>query len=78
MKTTTDTKQDGREADIIKLCAAVIDVIPVSRYNPHGANSSTCPFCHEKVLFEDADMPDIKHAPECAYLIAKDLSTGIL
>lgn len=47
--------------------------------NPNGAYENSCPFCYSR---EDgggdkpyASMSEIVHKPNCAYLIAKDLST---
>lgn len=69
---------DQREKDILALCKSVVNMSPSNHYNPNGADTSTCPLCHEQVEYTDADMTDIKHSPDCAYLIAKDLSTGLL
>jgi len=52
--------------------------------NPNGGYESTCPLCFEMVSLGGnplkrsvhADMNEITHLPDCAYHIAKDLSTG--
>ena len=72
------TPTDQREGDILELCKAVVNVSPNSHYNPNGADTSTCPLCHEQVYYMYADIKDIPHSKDCAYLIAKDLSTGLL
>lgn len=76
MKQAT-TDADDREKDIQKLCQGVINASPATYYNPNGPDDSTCPFCHERVMYADADMKDITHTTDCAYLIAKDLSTNL-
>jgi len=65
-----------RERDILELCNQVLNASPAVYYNPNGADDSTCPFCHERVYYADADISEIKHSTNCAYLIAKDLSTN--
>lgn len=67
-----------REKDVLKLCEGVLNASPATYYNPNGADDSTCPFCYGKVHYADADISEIKHSKNCAYLIAKDLSTGLL
>lgn len=70
-----------REKDIQKLCTAVLGV-PVNFWdNPNGAYENSCPFCsaEEKRGGQNmfANMSELKHDSDCAYLIAKDLSTNI-
>jgi len=65
-----------REKDVLELCRQVISTIPNQYYNWHGADSSTCPFCYSKVEYIWDQLSGIKHEENCAYLIAKDLSTG--
>ncbi len=73
-----------REKDIIKLCDAVLNISTDFYDNPNGAYESTCMFCRKKVKKGgnegciQASMDEIKHEPNCAYLIAKDLSTNLL
>lgn len=66
---------EQREKDIQDLCNQVLNASPNSRYNPNGADTSTCPFCYENVYNMDALIGEIKHSKDCAYLIAKDLSS---
>lgn len=66
-----------READLQKLCSAVTNVGLSFHYNPNGADWGNCPFCWAEYHNEDFTMEDIKHEPNCAYFIAKDLSTNI-
>lgn len=68
--------KDQREKDIQSLCTGVLEASPASHYNPNGADYSTCPFCHKEVHYMDAEIKDIPHSLDCAYLIAKDLSTN--
>lgn len=70
-------ESDPREKDLRELCRKVLSVMPNVSYNPNGADTSTCPFCYKHVNYSDAEMSDIKHSPDCATLIAKDLMTGI-
>lgn len=77
---------DPREKDIQALCNAVLYMSAVHWDNPNGAYESSCPICHAMVKsgsdgngFPDfKDMDEIKHKFDCAYLIAKDLSTKLL
>jgi len=65
-----------READVQKLCDAVLNTGLSFHYNPNGADWGNCPFCWAEYHNENFEMSDIKHKPECAYHIAKDLSTN--
>ena len=60
-----------REKDIQELCKQVLDTF-VSEDWDRG--TVTCPFCGEESIGDD--MNDIRHGANCAYLIAKDLSTN--
>ena len=71
-----------REKDIQQLCKEVIEMSAIGYDNPNGAYETTCPFCFSR---EDrggggvnnfATMSELKHDLDCAYLIAKDLSTN--
>lgn len=80
---TTDKimHSEQREQDVQKLAQAVLEMSPNSWDNPNGANEHTCPICYESSYgqrFNSVNMSDIEHKPDCAYLIAKDLSTNIL
>ena len=70
-----------REIDVQKLCDAVLEVSPDCWDNPNGAYETTCPFCYAKDYRGGsgniwASMSELNHKPNCAYLIAKDLSTN--
>ena len=69
---------EQREKDIQELCKQILEMPTTGFYNPNGADESTCPICHERVYYIDADMTDIKHNPNCGFLIAKDLTTNII
>lgn len=64
-----------REKDIQDLCQSVINMSANVYYNSNGTDESTCPMCYEKDYSDHGDMAKIKHAPNCGYHIAKDLST---
>lgn len=74
----TEIKPSDRDAEIIELCKKILNVTPKNYYNPNGADESTCPFCYQEVYYMDADMKEITHTPDCAYLLAKDLSTNLI
>ena len=72
-----------REKDIQELCKQVLNANTEFRDNPFGAYESTCPFCSVTEYRGGtenyhADISEIKHEQNCAYLIAKDLSTNNL
>jgi len=67
-----------RESDIINLCQQVLNATPATYCNPNGADDTTCPFCRKQVYYAYADMSDIKHDINCAYILAKDLSTNLI
>lgn len=75
---------EQREKDIIKLCEAVLNKSPKYWDNPNGAYETSCPFCYATEYRGGSDgtvwanMSDLEHTQECAYLIAKDLSTGLI
>jgi hypothetical protein len=67
----------GREADILELAFAVLSMSPDRFDNPNGGIETSCPFCDaEESLSVSISMADLKHETDCAYLIAKDLTTG--
>lgn len=65
-----------REKEIQKLCIGVFNMAPERNYNSNGPDDATCPLCYAR-SHVDAKMEDIKHAADCEYLIAKDLSTNL-
>ncbi len=65
-----------REKEIQKLCKGVLGCITEIYYNPNGADTSTCPLCLVRVDWAGAEMSELQHKLDCAYLIAKDLSTS--
>ena len=67
---------EPREKDIQELCRQVLDVI--CHYSPSSsmnAKENTCPFCGADGYWNQ-DINEIEHDMNCAYLIAKDLSTN--
>lgn len=62
-----------REKDIQKLCEAVLRSYLNTSYDGNGLGETICPFCTVKGV-EDAEMHELEHDSDCAYLIAKDLS----
>lgn len=75
------SKQDGREKDIQKLCEGILGVSPDFYDNPNGGYEYSCPFCLNWEsfgnVFGGVTMKDVKHDPDCPYLIAKDLMTNL-
>jgi|TARA_R110000822_G_scaffold6851_10_gene28673 hypothetical protein len=69
-----------REEDIQELCNQVLDTVTVFWDNPNGAYENSCPFCsaieYRGGKNSYADMRELSHDSDCAYLIAKDLMTG--
>ena len=76
MNTNTVAQTDEREKDIQNLCLKVLNATPHTFYNPNGADETTCPFCHAKVHYAGEDIGKLPHNTDCAYLVAKDLSTN--
>ena len=69
---------EQREKDIKSVCDAILELNPEFYYNSNGADESICPFCREVSYRGDSTtMDEIKHDPNCAYLIAKDLNTNL-
>ncbi len=62
-----------REKDINQLCKAVLELAP--RNTGDSGTGAECPFCFGEGNW-DGDISDMKHDLDCAYLIAKDLSTN--
>lgn len=63
---------DQREKDIQELCRQVLEEIYVEQDYNNG--TCHCPFCGNASYYDE--MSKIDHEQNCAYLIAKDLSTG--
>ena len=61
---------EQREKDIQLLCSAVLDL---SVELNHNSSYNNCPLCLCQTAEEE--MVDVNHHHNCAYLIAKDLST---
>lgn len=64
----------SREKDIQELCRQVIDLSLLPETGDCGYTN--CPLCYAKGNWNDDVMSEIKHRKDCAYLIAKDLSTN--
>ena len=65
-----------REEDIQELCRQVLEETFVAMDWNRGEGS--CPWCGGTSWARDfVNIEDIKHIGNCAYLIAKDLSTNI-
>ena len=68
----------GREEDIKKMVEGVLDVDTKFWDDPNGSYTHTCPFCDNDYYSYGSmrgSMHDIEHAPDCIYLVAKDLNT---
>lgn len=75
-------QSEQRELDIQKLCTAVLDTSPNYWDNPNGPYETSCPYCDATIYRGGggaiwASMHELNHELNCAYLIAKDLSTNI-
>ena len=66
-----------REKDVQTLCRQVLSARVDVYYNPNGPDDSTCPFCREETSGAEYDISLINHKPDCAFFIAKDLTTNI-
>jgi len=66
----------SRESDIQELCKKVLEI--ELDYND-DEYEYVCPFCLEAIFvsysISNKPMEEIKHDTNCAYLIAKDLTT---
>lgn len=72
-----------RDEEVLELCKKVLSISPEQWDNPNGPYTTTCPFCGVKKYGRGhkgffPDMEDLKHEPNCAYNIAKGLSTNLL
>jgi len=63
--------------DVVKLINGVLEARMDTYYNPNGRDTTTCPFCLEEIQEGWASAVEIDHAPDCVYLIAKDMSTNL-
>lgn len=69
--------EDRREADIQELCKQVLTMSPDLEYDSQNDEEYCyCPFCYIKSI-NWVKMSEMKHELDCAYLIAKDLSTNM-
>jgi len=73
---------ENREKDVQKLCEDVLSMSPNFWDNPNGGYETSCPFCSAQVSRGGygkiwAYMSELNHDTDCAYLIAKDLSTNL-
>ena len=74
--------ENQREKDIQAVCNAVILQGANWEYNPNGYDAWHCKFCYAELMDNDQklDTPEalkqMLHKQDCAYLIAKDLSTN--
>lgn len=72
--------QNDREAEIQRLCIAILDIGLEYDYNPNGPDSFRCPLCHAETgvnYKHHTPMSPVVHDVHCPQLIAKDLMTGI-
>lgn len=81
METKIVVNDEQREKDIQKLCIQILEMSTNFWDNPNGAYESSCPFCYATEYRDGgenyhAKMSELKHTPNCSYLIAKDLSTN--
>lgn len=68
-----------RDEEVKELCEAVVNVIGIWQSNTNGPDTRTCPFCYKSISDNEmnAEMSDIRHNRNCAYLIAKSLLTNL-
>lgn len=72
-----------REEEVLIVLKAVVEL--EGNYEDNSWTNSqpdtlTCPICHEskdEIHRNEITMNDITHKQDCAYLIAKDLTTGL-
>ena len=69
---------EQREKDIQELCKQILEMPSEFWDNPNGTYEFSCPFCSaiEYMVGFNMDISKLKHDNNCAYLIAKDLSTN--
>lgn len=68
----------SRDKDVLELCQKVLEVGAIYEYNSNSYDATRCPFCYEFEYGDNGSMYTIKHINDCAWLIAKDLSTNLL
>ena len=71
----TVTFDEQREKDIQKICNGILTMC-VQSTGDYGMGGE-CPFCRKDCRW-DASLDEIEHEPDCIFLIAKDVSTGLL
>jgi hypothetical protein len=69
----TPEGKEERENDIQNLCNAVLGLSPTNT-GDYGTGAE-CPFCKGQGRW-DGDISDMEHKLNCAYLVAKDLTTN--
>ena len=71
-----------REDEIRNLCKQVLSLDTIFYDNPNGPYEYSCPFCFAEIGVGGHEkrptMETLPHDPNCAYLIAKSLMTGIM
>lgn len=67
-----------RDKDVLELCQKVIDIGAIYEYNSNSYDATRCPFCTGFEYHDRGSMDTIEHDNDCAWLLAKDLSTGLL
>lgn len=65
----------AREKDIQELCKQVKDSAVIPECGDCGY--TMCPLCCGNGPWNADDLSEIEHEKNCAYLIAKDLSTNV-
>ena len=66
---------EEREKDIQKICNGIL-TMRVQSTGDYGMGGE-CPFCCKHCRW-DASLYEIEHEHDCIFLIAKDVSTGLL
>jgi hypothetical protein len=67
---------EQREKDIQELCKQVLNMEIEHYEDDQCRDNYWCPICDAYEGFKNVTMETIQHEPTCAYLIAKDLSSG--
>lgn len=72
---------ENREQEVQNLCEQVLEMGVKAFSSDYSDDGYTCPYCSEFVSVYNVEygkkiIEQIPHATDCAYLIAKDLSTG--
>jgi hypothetical protein len=72
---------ENREREVQNICTEILNQSIEFYDNPNGPYEFSCPFCCRKLtggrdLYKKGvKLAEIKHSPNCIYLIAKDLKT---